>query len=196
MGEINAARKAHAVAHAEQHAAHMERMSGMTAATAGMARATRDQAARREVAHQQNVAAQSARETAHQQAMEARAAASAHEAASARPTSAPVAVRAAPTPAAACGGSVPSQVRVQSTAVHGRREQADVRTAGTLVSAQDQFDYRGHVTVVRTEDARGEQHQYTVSRANGTILDGGYGVLLFDRSKVTRQTTLEWLSAD
>ena len=72
----------------------------------------------------------------------------------------------------------------------------DVRTAGTLVSAQDQFDYRGHVTVVRTEDARGEQHQYTVSRANGTILDGGYGVLLFDRSKVTRQTTLEWLSAD
>ena len=72
------------------------------------ARATRDQAARREVAHQQNTAAQSARETAHQQAMEARAAASAHEAASVRPTSAPVAL-AAPAgggPAAGVGDGV------------------------------------------------------------------------------------------
>ena len=165
----------------------------MTAATAGMARATRDQAARREVAHQQNAAAQSARETAHQQAMEARAAASAHEAASARPTSAPVAVRAAPTPAAACGGSVPSQVRVQSTAVFGLREQADVSAAGTLVSAQDQCTHYGNVTVVTTADARGRQHQYTVSREDRTILEGGYGVLDYDRSNVTQQTTLEWL---
>ena len=40
------------------------------------------------------------------------------------------------------------------------------------------------------------QHQYTVSREDGTILDGGYGVLEFDRSNVTEHTTLEWLEGN